>query len=394
MTDLAAPTPTLDPLYLPDRWDLAPDVTYVNHGAFGGVPSAVRSECQAWQVRIDANPMDFYRRRMADELDRSRLAVARFLGADDDGVAFTQNTTTGIATVLASLRLGSGDRILVTDHIYGAVRWNIELASHRTGAVIDEVHVPLAADDDEVVEAILAGVQDETSYAVLDHISSATAKLFPIERIVAALHERGVRVIVDAAHAPGAVPVDLDALGADYWAGNIHKWAGAARGTAGLYANPALRGDLKPIPISWREPEGFPHAFNHVGTVDQTAWLAAPAGLDFFAEFGWDAVRTRNKALACTGQSVIAEAIGASLAGLPGESVDDYPLPMRLIPLDTVPANEASCIALTDRLAKEYRIECPIAAWNGRTLLRISAQLYNRAADYERVAAALKELLQ
>lgn len=394
MTDLAAPLPTVDALYLPDQWNLAPGVTYVNHGAFGGVPSVVRSECSAWQARIDANPMDFYRRRMDEELDRSRLAVARFLGADDDGVAFTQNTTTGIATVLASLRLSPDDRILVTDHIYGAVRWNIELAARRTGAGIDEVHVPLAADDDEVVEAILAGVRVGTGYAVLDHISSATAKLFPIERLVSALHERGVRVIVDAAHAPGSVPVDLEALSADYWAGNLHKWAAAPRGAAGLYANPDLRADLKPIPISWREPEGFPHAFNQVGTVDQTAWLAAPTGLEFFAEFGWDAVRRRNNALARTGQSVIAAAIGANLEGLPGGLADDYPLPMRLIPLDTVPANDGACVALTDRLAEEHLIECPVAAWNGRALLRISAQLYNREADYERVAAALKELLQ
>jgi isopenicillin-N epimerase len=394
MTDLAASPPAVNPLYLPDLWEIAPGaMTYVNHGAFGRVPLTVKAERRSWQELIDANPMGFFRRRAASELDRSRLAIARFLGSDDQGVALTQNTTTGIATVLASLPLGHGDRILVTDHIYGAVRWNADLAALRTGAVVDEVAVTLPASDDEAVEAILGGVREGTKYALLDHISSATAKIFPIERIIAELHERGVKVIVDAAHAPGSLPVNLGTLGADYWAGNIHKWAGAPRGTAGLYAGPELRADLKPIPLSWREPEGFPNSFSNVGTVDQTAWLAAPAGLDFFEKLGWDAVRNYNNTMARTGQLLIAEAIGASLEGMPGEGVDDYPLPMRLIPLDSVPGDEAVCAALTDRLAQEYLIECPVTPWNGRALLRISAQLYNSVACYERVAQALQDLL-
>ena len=394
MTDLAAPPPAVNPLHLPDLWETAPAaMTYVNHGAFGRVPLAVRAERRSWQDLIDANPMDFFRRRAAAELDRARLVIARFLGSDDQGVALTQNTTTGIATVLASLPLGPGDRILVTDHVYGAVRWNADLAARRTGAIVDEVAVPLAANDDEAVEAILAGVREGTRYALLDHISSSTAKLFPIERIVAALHERDVKVIVDAAHAPGAVPVNLSTLGADYWSGNIHKWAGAPRGTAGLYANPESRADLKPIPLSWREPEGFPNSFSLVGTVDQTAWLAAPTGLEFFEQLGWEAVREYNNTLVRTGQLLIAEAIGADLEGMPGEDADEYPLPMRLIPLNSVPADEAACTALTDRLAQEYLIECPVTPWNGRALLRICAQLYNSAACYERVAQALRDLL-
>jgi isopenicillin-N epimerase len=215
-------------------------------------------------------------------------------------------------------------------------------------------------------------------------------------RVVAALRERGVKVIVDAAHAPGSVPVDLAELGADYWAGNLHKWAGAPRGTAGLYARPGLREDLPSFPVSWREPEGFPNAFSNVGTMDQTAWLCAPAGLRFFEEFGWEAVRARNNALARTGQLLVAEAIGASLEGMPGENLPEgaYALPMRLIPLDSVPGEDReACVALTDRLATEFRIEVPVDAWNGRALLRICAQLYNSEADYETLGRALKSLL-
>lgn len=390
----APATPAADPLYLPHLWEFAGGVTYLNHGAFGAVPTVVRAERRRRQEAIDANPMGYFRRLMNDALDGARLEVARFLGADEDGVAFTQNATTGIATVLAALRLTAGDRILVTDHVYGAVLWNAQLAARRAGAEIDVAAVPLDADDAEAVEAVLAGVTDRTCLAILDHISSSTAKLFPIADLVARLRERGVRVIVDAAHAPGAVPVDLSALDADYWSGNLHKWAGAPRGTAGLYARAELRGELPSFPISWRAQEGFPFAFSHVGTVDQTAWLSAPDGLRFFEQFGWDAVRARNNALARTGQQLIAEAIGASLEGVPGErNPEAYALPMRLIPLASVPADREVCAALTDRLATQFAIEVPVDAWNGRSFLRICAQLYNSESDYERLAQALKSIL-
>lgn len=385
---------TADPLYLPHLWEFAHGVTYLNHGAFGAVPTVVRAEQRRRQEAIDANPMGYYRRAMNDALDGARLEVARFLGADEDGVAFTQNATTGIATVLAALRLSVGDRILVTDHVYGAVLWNAQLAAQRAGAAIDVVPVPLDADDAEAVEAVLSGVTDRTRLAILDHISSSTAKLFPIADLVARLRERGVRVIVDAAHAPGAVPVDLSELDADYWSGNLHKWAGAPRGTAGLYAREELRAELPSFPISWRAPEGFPHAFSHVGTVDQTGWLSAPDGLRFFEQLGWDAVRARNNALVRSGQQLIAEAIGASLEGMPGErNPEAYALPMRLIPLASVPADREVCVALTDRLATQFAIEVPIDAWNGRTFMRICAQLYNSESDYERLCQALRSIL-
>ena len=394
MTEHTPATTAPDPLHLPHLWEFAPGVTYLNHGSLGAVSLAVRAERQRWQEAIDANPMDFYRRRKDAELDRARLAFARFVGADDEGVGFTQNATTGIATVLAALRLAEGDRILVTDHVYGAVLWNAQLAAQRAGGEVEVVPVPLGADDAQAVEAVLAGVTDRTCLAILDHISSSTAKLFPIADLVARLHERGVQVIVDAAHAPGAVPVDLTELDADYWSGNLHKWAGAPRGTAGLYARPGLREDLPSFPVSWRAPEGFPHAFSNVGTVDQTAWLCAPAGLQFFEEFGWEAVRARNNALVRRGQQLIAEMIGANLEGMPGEQDSDgYALPMRLIPLASVPADREVSIALTDRLASEFAIEVPVDAWNGRTLLRICAQLYNSESDYERLGRALKSLL-
>ena len=393
-TALATTVPA-DSLHLPDLWGFEPGSTYLNHGAFGAVPLVVRAEQRGWQDRFDANPMGYYRRGVATDLDRARLVVARFLGSDDEGVAFTRNATTGVATVLASLTFRPGDRILVTDHVYGAVLSNVQSVARRAGAAIDVVHVPLEAEGADVVAAIMAGVTENTRLAIIDEIASATAKLFPVAEIGQALRERGVRFLVDAAHSPGAIPVNLNAIGVDYWTGNLHKWAGAPRGTAGLYVAPELREELESFPVSWRVSEGFPHAFNNVGTVDQTGWLSAPAGLRFYEEFGWEAVRARNNALARRGQQLIAEEIGASLEGMPGEGAADggYPLPMRLIPLAGVPADEAACNAFTDRLALEHAIEVPVQAWNGQTLLRVSAQLYNSEADYERLAQTLKQVL-
>jgi isopenicillin-N epimerase len=169
----SAPTPSSapDPLHLPHLWEFERGVTYLNHGAYGAVPTAVRAERRRRQELIDANPMGFYRRAMAPALDAARLEVTRFLGADDEGVAFTQNATTGIATVLAALHLNPGDRVLVTDHVYGAVLGNARLAARRSGATVDTAHVPLGADDDETVAAVLAGVTDATRLAIIDHIS-------------------------------------------------------------------------------------------------------------------------------------------------------------------------------------------------------------------------------
>jgi isopenicillin-N epimerase len=387
--------PAEDPLYLPDQWILDPKVTYLNHGALGSVPRPVREERRRWQDLIDANPMGFYRRAMDAEVDRSRLAAARFLGADDDGVGLCLNATTGVNAVLGSFPLKPGDRILTTDHVYGPVLWAAQVAARRTDAEVDVANVPLAADDEETVSAILAAVTENTRLAIIDHIASATAKLFPVERLVRELRERGVKVLIDAAHAPGAVDVNLRALGADYWTGNLHKWACAPRGTAAIYAAPELRADLEAIPISWRRPEGFPHSFSKIATVDVTGWLAAPAALAFFEELGWEAVRRRNNALAYAGQQLVAEEIGvsASLEAMPGLGEAAYPIPMRLLPVPGVEATREAAVALTDRLAVEYAIECPVEAWNGQTLLRVSAQLYNSIADYERLAAALKSIL-
>lgn len=391
----------MDALYQPGLWPLDPTVAHLNHGSFGAVPFPVLAEQQRWRSRMDANPVGFFRRELQPALDAARLAVSAFLGADADGVTFVQNTTSGAGVVFAAFPLVAGDEVLVTDHVYGAVLFGAQKAAARAGASVIVAGIPLGACDDEVLAALLGAVTSRTRLAVIDQVASATAQGFPVERIVAALHSRGVAVLVDGAHAPGLLRVDLGALQPDFWVGNFHKWPCAPRGSAGLYVAERWRGLVGSFPVSWREAEGFPHSFLLPGTADQTGWLAVPAALEFFGALGWDAVRARNGALAEYGQRVIAEAVGADLAGMPQgvdgadelDGVGDAGLAMRLVPLAGLPADRFAADVVRDRIADEFGIETVINVWGGRALLRVSAQLYNCEAEYERLGAALCAVL-
>jgi isopenicillin-N epimerase len=391
-----------DALYRPELWAFDPELTYLNHGSFGAVPLPVLAEQQRWRSRMDGNPTRYFRRELQPALDGARLAASRFLGADADGVTFVLNSTSGAGVVFASFPLCAGDEVLVTDHVYGAVLFGARKTAARVGASVVTVPVPLGAADDDVVAAVLGEVTERTRLAVIDHVSSATAMRFPVERIVPALQGLGVAVLVDGAHAPGMLPVDLAALGPDFWVGNFHKWPCAPRASAGLYAASRWRGTTGSFPVSWREAEGFPHSFLAPGTVDSTAWLAVPAALELFESLGWAAVRERNGALAAYGQRVIAEVIGADLRGMPGAEngegkalagSDRAGLSMRLVPLATVTPDLGAADALRDRIADEFGIETVINVWGGRALLRVSAQLYNCERDYERLGTVLRALL-
>ena len=398
---------THDSLYRPELWSLDPQLTHLNHGSFGAVPLPVLATQQRWRDRMDGNPTRFFRRELQPALDDARLVASRFLGADADGVTFVPNSTTGAGVVFASFPLVAGDEVLVTDHVYGAVLFGARKIAARAGASVVSVAVPLSASDDDVVAAVLGGVTERTRLAVIDQISSATARRFPVERIVPALQALGVAVLVDGAHAPGQLPVDLAALAPDFWVGNFHKWACAPRPAAGLYVAERWREGTGSFPVSWRESEGFPHSFLAPGTVDSSAWLSVPAVLELFESLGWEAVRARNGALAAYGQQVIADAVGTDLRGISGPGADDgtgtgtgdvrgaygVGLSMRLVPLDAVRPELKAADALRDRLADEFGIETVINVWGGRAMLRLSAQLYNRESEYERLATVLRGLL-
>jgi isopenicillin-N epimerase len=312
------------------------------------------------------------------------------VGADPDGTALVANASTGINAVLHSFSLRPGDEVLVTDHGHGPARQALARTCGQAGATLVTVQVPLTADDDTLVERVRARVTRRTRLAVFDQVTSHTARRFPLSRLIGPLRADGVAVLVDGAHAPGMLDLDVEALGADFWVGNLHKWAGAPRGTALLAVHPRWRSSMRSFVVSWSEGAGFPASFEYTGTTDPTAWLAAPVGLHTLGTFGWRALRERNGALAAWGQRVVAGALGADLSGIPA----DPAVSMRIVPLPAGVATTAEDARLLQaRIATEAACEVAVAAWNDRGLLRVSGQAYNRTTDYVRLAEALPGLL-
>jgi isopenicillin-N epimerase len=264
-------------------------------------------------------------------------------------------------------------------------------AIDATGARRRTVTVPLSAGPDEIVGTVRNAVRpSRTKLVIVDLITSPTARILPVARIVRELRDTGVPVLVDGAHGPGTLPLDVTAIGADFFVGNLHKWAFAPRGTALLAVAPKWRTRVRPLVVSWSYGDGFPASVEEAGTLDYTAWLAAPSGLFALRTLGVDRVREHNAALAHYGQRVVGAALGLSSLPDPGG-----PLPMRVIPL---PANgtvdPAAAVRLRERISDELRAETAVNAWNGALLLRLSAQVYNSREEYDRLADGLPKLLR
>lgn len=330
---------------------------------------------------MEADPLGW----MAQVPGRLRQAaerVGRDLGARGQDLVFVDNATTGVNTVLSSLRWRRGDRIVTTQHTYGAVREAVARLGRREGIVVDEVVVPFPSrGPDEVCEAIEPRLRG-ARLAILDAVTSPTGLVLPIERLVRACHDAGVSVLVDAAHAPGLIPVDLTAWGADWVTANLHKWAFAPRGTAVLYARPDRQRALTPLVASHDVRQGWPVAFDWPGTRDFSAWLAAPASCDWLASLGPDRVRAHNDGLC--------DAMADHLAvvwGVPRPAPRSMCAAMATLPLPVpVPADAAA--TLHDAL-RASGIEVPCVPFQGRTWVRISAQLYNEPDDYARLGRAV-----
>lgn len=371
-------------------WPLEPTVAHLNHGSYGAVTTPVLEEQQSWRERMESNPVRFFARELPGALVAARAEVGEFLGAGEGSLAFVPNATTGASTVLSVFPLERGDHVLVTDHSYGAIRIAVDRFVPGRGAVVDTVHVPLAAPDDEVVDTVLAGLTDRTRLAVLDHITSPTARRLPLDTIVPTLQERGVAVLVDGAHAPGMIDLDVERVGADFYVGNLHKWVCAPRGTAVLHAAARWRPVLRPLVASWGEAEGFPLAFDETGTEDPTAWLSAPRALRVLGQLGLDRVRRHNADLAVAGQLDVARAIGVPADDLPR----DPAVSMQLVPLPAgIAATREAAASLQDRIGEESSVEVAVTCWDGRGFVRLSAHAYNAPADYRRLAADLPSLI-
>lgn len=374
-------------------FSLDPAVSHLNHGSFGAVPVGVQRAQQRLRDEMEANPLRFFTQGLVDRIAHTRRHLAGFLGADPDGSALVGNTTTGVAVVLQSMGLRPGDEILSTDHGYGAVSLAIQRECRRTGAVSRVLPIPLAATDEQLVQIVRDGLRPgRTRLLVVDQLTSATAKLFPTAAIVGVAREHGVPVLVDAAHAPGMLPTTVASIGADFWVGNLHKWAYAPRGTALLAVAPKWRDRIEPLVVSWEQESGFPARLEWQATLDYTPWLAAPAGLFTMRSLGVDRVRAHNAALAAYGQRVVGDALGVPPAQLPDPGGPGVSL--RLIPL---PAGTGTTIdaarALQARIGERLAAEVAVMSWNGRGWLRLTGQVYNTADEYERLATRLPALL-
>ncbi|MFG1602431.1 aminotransferase class V-fold PLP-dependent enzyme [Actinoplanes sp. NPDC049265] len=375
-------------------FSLDPAVSYLNHGSFGAVPISVQRTQQRLRDEAESNPMKFFAQGLEDRVTHTRRHLAGFLGADPDGSALVGNVTTGVSLVLQSLRIGAGDEVLMTDHGYGAVALAVRRQCRRAGATARTVAVPLTATHAEVAARIRSALRPgRTKLLVIDQLTSPTAKAFPVRDVAAAAREHDIPVLVDAAHAPGMLPVDVSAIGADFWVGNLHKWAFAPRGTGLLAVAPPWRRRIDPLIVSWDQEKGFPHSVEFQGTLDPTAWLSAPAGLFVLRTLGVDQVRAHNAALAAFGQQIIGEALGCAPDDLPDPG--DPHVSMRVVPLPAgLATTPPEAHGLRDHLADQLSVETAINAWGGRGYLRLSAQVYNRPDDYLRLAEHLPAFLR
>lgn len=378
------------------EWALDPAIVYLNHGTVGAPPRRVLEAQARIRDEIERQPARFLLRELTAvrvgapvaEKPRMRLAaeaVASFLGARGDDLVFVDNTTTGVNTVLSSLDLREGDEILVTDRTYGAVANAARFVARRRGAAVRTVELPYPVEPGAVLSAIAAALSPRTRVAVVDHVTSESALVLPLAEIAAACRARGVLVLADGAHAPGALPLDLPALGVDWYVGNLHKWAYSPRSSGILWALPERQAELHPLVISWGLDQGFTTEFDLVGTRDPSPHLAAPAGIAFLRELGADAVRAYNHGLAWEAAMLLGDRWGTS-RGMPESMVGTmatFPLPERM------GSTRDDANRLRDALLFEDRIEVQLHAWRSRLWVRVSAQVYNDLADVERLAQAV-----
>ena len=359
-----------------------PGTAFLNHGSFGATPRKVAAAAGRWRTRMESNPDRFMREFLPVALRAAAGRLARILHARERDMVFVENATSGINAVLRSLDLRRGDEILATTHTYNAVRQAIRETCRRSGAklVAARIALPVRSVDDLQLP-IEQELNRRTKLVVLDHIASPTGLIFPVKHLARLARARGARVLVDGAHAPGQLELDIPSLGADWYAGNCHKWLFAPKGCGFLWARGGAQAGLHPAVISHGYGKGFAAEFDWTGTRDFSAWLSVPAGLDFLAAMGASRVRAYNHRLVIDAARSISNAWGTPTDGpahLHG-SMMAIRLPDRLQRRD--PAR-----LMADLLAAR-RIVVAVAAVGGALWARISAQVYNAPGDYERLAA-------
>ena len=398
------PTPSTSlpkPAPIADQFVIDPDVVYLNHGSFGACPKAILDAQSAHRLNAERELVRFYVQDCWGKIDRARDALAGLVGCQPRDLVFVHNATTGAATVLDNLEFNPGDELLATNCEYQACLNNFHRTAQRTGAQVKSVTIPWPIESEQqVIDAVMSGVTDRTKIALLSLITSSTGVRLPIEKLIEMLKERGVETILDAAHGPGCVPMNIETWGAAYTTGNAHKWLCAPKGAAFLHVRSDLQEGFSPLVISndamnlqtasertGRTP--FNHAFDYAGTDDVTMYLTIADAIEWLGnahEGGIDGLMERNRALCLEGRDLICNACGTT-----------PPVPDSMLgPLSTIdlPAGCRTARQIKDQLENEYRIQVPV--WgtpSGTIAVRISAQVYNSIEQYRYLAEALGTIL-
>lgn len=378
---------------------LREDVVFLNHGSFGACPRPVFEQYQAWQLELERQPVEFLGRNLTETMRQPRIALAAELGTTADNIVGLTNATLGLNLVAQSLDLKPGDQILTTDHEYSALEKTWAYVARRTGAEIVVIALPLPLiSEAQFTDAIIAGMTERTRVLFLSHITSPTALLFPIERAIAEARRRGIWSIIDGAHTPGHIELELDALGADFYAGNCHKWMMAPKGSAFLHARPEVQGLINPLVIShgWTKNSKQPGAqgafgnspfideLEMQGTRDPAPWLTVPAALDYRRDNDWPGVQAHCQALA----QQTARRLG-ELTGLAPLSTPEFCAPQMV----AMPIPDCDTDQLKVDLLDKYNIEIPVFRWQDTCIARLSVQGYNSRPQMDLLIAALTELL-
>ncbi|HNW58656.1 MAG TPA: aminotransferase class V-fold PLP-dependent enzyme [bacterium] len=382
-------------------WRLRADIAYLNHGSFGACPKAVLEVQDSFRWKLESSPWRYQVIEMATHHAASRTALAQFLHAEADDLVFVPNATHGLNTVLRSLNFKRGDELLTTDHDYFACRNAMAFTARRDGVRLAVAHIPFPLEfPEQVIDGVLAAVTPRTRFVLLDHVTSPTALVMPIHELVQELRRRHIITMVDGAHAPGMVPLDLHVLDADYYTGNCHKWICAPKGAAFLHVRRELQEGIHPLAISHVAAEvtppanPFQHEFFWAGTIDTSAYLSIPSALKFMSNLvpgGWPEIMRRNRQLALEARALLCEALRikapcpeemiGSMVALPVSNAESLPDPLPPYFVDP----------LQEELFQKWQIDAPVVYFPRppQRLLRVSAQIYNTLAQYARLAEVL-----
>lgn len=361
------------------EWPLDWTKLTVNHGAYGATPKRVLAAQSAWRDRMEAQPSVFMRSILPEALRASAGTLAAFLNAEAQDVVFVDNATTGCNAILRSLDFRPDDEIVLHSQIYGAVAKTARFVAQRSGAEIVEVALPFPADETALfVERLAAVLNERTRLVIIDHVTSPSALAMPVEAVARLCRTAGVPLLVDGAHGPGQVEVDLSAIDADWYVGNCHKWLAAPKGCGFLWARRDRQAGLHPTTISHGFEEGYLAEFDWTGTRDPTAFLAIEAALAFHERLGGAILRRRNIELAHQAGRLLAERLGSVV----GNASHAVAMAMVRLPLGGVPSAKRA-LALRDRLLDEFATDAPLIAHPDGIWVRISAHAYNEIGDYE-----------